>query len=83
MENMTEPPSGDSPEDRGSRPPRRQPGADPKTAGFLLVASIIALGGAGLGLGALLGAPVPLALVGLFAGLVVGFLVVHSRFKDI
>ena len=60
--------------------PRR---TDPATAGALLVASVLLCGGAGLGVGALAGAAVPLGLAGFFAGLVVGFVVVHSRFRDI
>lgn len=57
--------------------------ADPKGAGMTLVAALLLCGGAGLGIGALLGLPVPFALAGLFAGLAVGFALVYTRFKDI
>jgi hypothetical protein len=50
---------------------------------MLLVASIVSLGAAGLGLGALVGLPVPFALAGVFAGLAVGFALVYSRYRDI
>ncbi len=60
--------------------PRRP---DPKGAGVTLVATAILCGATGLGLGALVGLPVPFALVGLFAGLALGFALVYSRFKDI
>ena len=36
---------------------------------------------AGYGLGSLVGLEVPLALAGLFAGLVVGFALVYARFR--
>ena len=49
----------------------------------MLVASIVVCGGLGLGVGALVGLSVPFALTGLFAGLVVGFALVYTRFKDI
>ena len=60
--------------------PRR---ADPAAAGLMLVVTILLCAGAGLGLGALAGIALPLGLAGFFVGLVVGFLIVHSRFKDI
>jgi hypothetical protein len=52
-------------------------------AGALLVGTIVACAGAGLGLGELVGAPVPLALVGGAVGVLGGFRVVYGRFKDI
>lgn len=58
-------------------------GPDPKGAGLTLVAAVILLGGLGLGVGALVGLPVPFALAGFFGGLVVGFALVYSRFEDI
>jgi hypothetical protein len=48
-----------------------------------LVATVLLCGAAGLGVGALVGLPVPFALAGFFAGLAVGFALVYSRFKDI
>ena len=58
-------------------------GGNPATAGMLVVASIVLVGAIGLGIGALLGVPVPFALAGVFAGLAVGLAVVYSRFRDI
>jgi hypothetical protein len=66
-----------------SEPRRERSTADPRMAGFLLVAVILAVTGAGLGIGALLSLPVPFALGGLFVGLVAGFALVYSRFRDI
>jgi hypothetical protein len=62
------------------RPPIR---ADAATAGFTLIGAMVACAGAGFGLGSLLGLAVPLGLVGLFAGLVVGFLLVYARYRRI
>jgi hypothetical protein len=52
-------------------------------AGTLLVASILLCAGTGLGLGALLGAPALVAILGVFVGLAVGFRLVYQRFSDI
>jgi hypothetical protein len=52
-------------------------------AGALLIASILACAGIGLGLGALVGVPVALAMAGGAVGLIVGFRLVYSRFKQI
>jgi hypothetical protein len=63
---------------------RRPPtGADAATAGFLVIAAMLACAAAGFGLGSLIGLAVPLGLVGLFAGLVVGFFLVYSRYRRI
>jgi hypothetical protein len=63
---------------------RRPPtGADAATAGFLVIAAMLACAAAGFGLGALIGLAVPLGLLGLFAGLVVGFFLVYSRYRRI
>jgi len=62
------------------RPPIR---VDAATAGFTLIGAMLACGAVGLGLGSLLGLAVPLALVGLFAGLGVGFFLVYSRYRRI
>lgn len=48
-----------------------------------MIASIVGCAAAGYGIGSLLGAAVPLGLVGLFAGLVAGFVVVHARFRGV
>lgn len=69
------------PPERPNKPQR--PSKSPATAGMLLVAAIVSLGAAGLGLGALVGLAVPFALAGVFAGLAVGFALVYSRFRDI
>jgi hypothetical protein len=47
----------------------------------MLLGAMIALAAAGYGVGSLLGLEVPLGLVGLFAGLVVGFALVYARFR--
>lgn len=52
-------------------------------AGSLLVTTIVLGGGLGFGIGALIGVPVVLGLLGLFAGLVAGFVLVHARFRDL
>jgi hypothetical protein len=49
----------------------------------MLIGSILICGGAAFGVGSLLGLGVPFGLVGLFAGLVVGFLLVHARYRRI
>jgi hypothetical protein len=63
---------------------RRPPtGADAATAGFLVIAAMLACAAAGFELGSLIGLAVPLGLVGLFAGLVVGFFLVYSRYRRV
>jgi hypothetical protein len=52
-------------------------------AGALLIGTIISCAAIGLGLGAIVGAPAPLALAGGAVGVVGGFRVVYRRFKDI
>lgn len=52
------------------------------TAGLLLVAALIFGFLAGLGLGSLVGAAVPVGFVGLIAGAVGGILLVRKRFED-
>jgi hypothetical protein len=49
----------------------------------MLIATILLCAAIGLGLGALVGAPVPLLLAGLFVGPVLGVIVVRSRFRDL
>lgn len=53
------------------------------SAGSLLVATIILCGAIGYGLGSLIGAAVPLLLVGLFVGPIAGVLFVRARFRDL
>ncbi len=57
--------------------------SSPAGAGALLVGAILACAGVGLGVGALVGLPVLLGLVGGFVGVGVGFWIVYSRFKDL
>ena len=52
-------------------------------AGSLLVATIVLCAVIGFGVGALVGAAVPLGLVGLFAGVAHGIVLVIRRFGDI
>jgi hypothetical protein len=59
-------------------PPTR---VDAATAGLYLVAAMIAVAAAGYGLGSLVGLAIPLGLLGLFAGIVVGIALVHARFR--
>jgi hypothetical protein len=44
---------------------------------------MVACTAAGYGLGSLVGLAVPLGLLGLFAGVIVGLAVVHARFRRI
>jgi hypothetical protein len=68
---------------RRSGPDTQRPGASPAGAGALLIGAILACAGVGLGIGLLLGAPAPPALAGGFVGVVVGFRLVHDRFRDL
>ena len=52
-------------------------------AGMLLVAAILLCSAIGLGIGELVGAPAPLAVIGVFVGFALGFRLVYQRFKDI
>ncbi len=55
----------------------------PAGAGALLIGTIVTCAAAGLGIGALLGAPLPLALAGGAVGVVGGFWLVYRTFKEI
>ena len=57
--------------------------SDPASAGVMLLVTLVLCAGAGFGIGALVGLPVPLGLVGLFAGLIAGFALVYTRFKNV
>jgi hypothetical protein len=61
----------------------RSPGEGAAGAGALLIAAILVCAAVGLGIGALLGAPAILAIVGGFAGVGVGFKIVYGRFKHL
>jgi hypothetical protein len=56
---------------------------DAALAGFMLVVTALLCGGAGAGIGAALGVPALLGILGLFAGFGLGFALVYHRFKDI
>jgi hypothetical protein len=60
-------------------------GRAPNTAGAgaLLIGAIIACAAVGLGVGALVGAPVVIGVAGGAIGVGVGFWLVYSRFKEI
>jgi len=60
------------------RPPMR--GA---VAGSLLVSATLLCAAAGLGIGALVGAPAALGIVGVFIGFGVGVRLVIARFRDL
>jgi ABC-type uncharacterized transport system permease subunit len=57
--------------------------ADAALAGGMLVGAMLGCAAAGYGLGSLAGLAVPLGLAGLFVGLVVGFFLVHARYRRI
>jgi hypothetical protein len=48
-----------------------------------MIGAIVGCAAAGFGIGSLVGIAIPLGLVGFFGGLVVGFLLVHARFRGI
>jgi hypothetical protein len=57
--------------------------ADAAAAGGLVIGAMAGCAAVAYGLGSLVGLAVPAGLVGLFAGLVVGLLLVHARFRRI
>ncbi len=61
----------------------KTPAREAAGAGALLIGTILACAGIGLGIGALIGAPAALGIAGVFIGVGVGFGLVHSRFKDL
>jgi hypothetical protein len=63
--------------------PRRPAGTSPAVAGSLIIASIILCAAIGFGAGALVGLAAPLAIAGLFVGVVVGIALVITRFRDL
>jgi hypothetical protein len=56
---------------------------DAALAGFMLVTTAVIMAAAGLGIGALVGAPALLGILGLFIGFGLGFALVYTRFRDI
>jgi hypothetical protein len=63
--------------------PDRPPTMRGAVAGSLLVATIVLCAAVGFGVGALVGATVALGLVGLFAGVALGIVLVIRRFGDL
>jgi hypothetical protein len=61
------------------RPPTRRAA----NAGYLLISPAILGAAVGFGIGALLGVPGLMAIVGVFVGLIGGFFLVHARFRDL
>jgi presenilin-like A22 family membrane protease len=56
---------------------------DAAGAGLMVVSSIVVCAAIGFGVGSLFGAEIPLAFAGGFIGLIVGFRLVYTRFKDL
>jgi hypothetical protein len=56
---------------------------DAAGAGLMLVSSLVACAAIGFGVGSAFGAQVPLAFAGGVTGLILGFALVYSRFKDL
>jgi hypothetical protein len=56
---------------------------DAGLAGLMIVSSAVLCAGIGLGLGALIGVPMPLAVVGVFVGFGLGFRLVYARYRDL
>jgi hypothetical protein len=56
---------------------------DAALAGFMLLTTALACAGIGVGIGAALGVPALLGILGLFVGFGLGFALVYKRFKDI
>lgn len=63
--------------------PGRQSAPAPIAAGSLIVGAMVLVAGAGFGLGSLVGAAVLMGLMGLFIGLVVGFVLVRDRYRNL
>lgn len=56
---------------------------DAALAGMMLVSSMLLCAAVGFGVGSTFGGEIPLALAGGFIGLIVGFRLVYTRFKDL
>jgi len=59
------------------------PSGSAAAAGIMLLMTIVVCAAVGFGVGTLVGAAAPLAVAGGFVGLVLGFVLVYSRFKNI
>ena len=64
-------------------PPPRKPTMRGAVAGSVLLATLVLCAAVGFGLGAAVGAPLPLGIVGVFVGAIAGIVVVARRFSDI
>ena len=62
---------------------RRTPATGAAGAGILLLTTVLLLGAAGAGLGALVGSVPLLLIAGVLAGFFVGTWVVYRRFRDL
>lgn len=58
-------------------------GAEAASAGLMIIVSLVLGAAIGYGIGAAIGAPVPLAFGGGFVGLILGFRLVYTRFKNV
>jgi hypothetical protein len=56
---------------------------DAALAGFMLLTTAVLCAGVGLAVGAVLGVPALLGILGLFIGFGIGFALVYSRFRDL
>jgi membrane associated rhomboid family serine protease len=65
------------------RSSERRPAGAPIVAGSIIIGSMILCAGAGFALGSLAGIAVLAGLVGLFVGLVLGFVLVYDRYRDL
>lgn len=63
--------------------PEQPPTAAPIVAGSIIVGSMIVCAGLGFALGSLAGVAVLTGLVGLFVGLVIGFVLVYDRYRSL
>jgi hypothetical protein len=72
-----------SPPPRAPAPGGRPPTMRGAVAGSLLLAAIVVCAAIGFGIGAIVGAAVPLGLAGLFAGVALGIVLVARRFRDL
>jgi hypothetical protein len=61
----------------------QSPGRDTAAAGAMVIASLILCAVAGYGVGTLVDLAVPFGLAGLFAGFVLGLVLVHARFRRV
>jgi hypothetical protein len=71
------------PAEAGADSPRRPATNRGAQAGALLLSPALLGAAVGLGIGSALGVPALLAIVGVFAGLIGGFFLVHARFRDL